>query len=83
MTPCSLVHYRDLEFCRRLAMSQTVSRRSVTAEARFHPGPVLAAFLIDKVALGQVFLVVLQLTFASVTPQPVTCLLPTLYFDNR
>jgi hypothetical protein len=64
-------------------MAQTVSRRSVTAEARFHPGPVLVEILMDKVALGQVFLVVLQLSFVIVTPQPVTYVSPTLYFDNR
>jgi len=55
-------------------MAETVSRRSVTAEARFHSGPVLVEFLMDKVALGQVFLVVLQLSSVSVTPQPVTYL---------
>jgi hypothetical protein len=60
-------------------MSRAVGRRSVIAEARFHPGPVLVEFLIDKVALEQVFLVVLQLSFAIVTPQPVTYLSPTLY----
>jgi len=64
-------------------MAQTVSRRSVTAEARFHSGPVLVEFLIDKVSQGQVFLVVLQLSIAIVTPQPVTYLSLTLYFDNR
>jgi len=64
-------------------MAQTVSRRSFIAEIQFHPGPVLVEFLIDKLALGQLFLVVLQLSFICVTPQPVTYLSPTLYFDNR
>ena len=53
-------------------MAQTVIRRCGTAEARFHPGPVLVEFLIDKVALGQIFLLGLQLSVVSVTPQPLT-----------
>jgi hypothetical protein len=37
-------------------MAQAVSRRPLTAEARFDPGSVHVGFVVDKVALGQVFL---------------------------
>jgi hypothetical protein len=37
------------------AMAQAVSRRLLTAETRFDPGSVHVGFVVDKVALGQVF----------------------------
>lgn len=36
-------------------MAQAVSRRPVTLEARFVPGSVHVGFMLDEVALGQVF----------------------------
>jgi hypothetical protein len=37
------------------AMAQAVSRRPLTAEVRVHPRSVHVGFMVDKVALGQVF----------------------------
>jgi hypothetical protein len=37
------------------AMAQAVSRRPPTAEAQFDPGSVHVGFVVDEVALGQVF----------------------------
>ena len=37
------------------AMAQAVSRRPLKAEARFDPGSIHVGFVVDKVALGQVF----------------------------
>jgi hypothetical protein len=45
-------------------MAQAVSRRPLTAEARFDPGSVHVRFVVDKVALGQVFLEVVGFTLS-------------------
>jgi hypothetical protein len=37
-------------------MAQVVSRRPVTAEARVRAGSIHVGFVVDKMALGQVFL---------------------------
>jgi hypothetical protein len=37
-------------------MAQVVSRRPLTAEARVRAGSIHVGFVVDKVALGQVFL---------------------------
>jgi hypothetical protein len=57
-------------------MAQAVSRRPLTAEARFDPGSVHVGFMVDKVALGQVFLWVLR--FSSVNFIP-----PVLYYKEN
>jgi branched-subunit amino acid transport protein len=41
-------------------MAQAVRRRPLTVEAGFVPGSIHVEFLVDKVALGQVFLRVLR-----------------------
>jgi hypothetical protein len=41
-------------------MAQAVRRRPLTAEAGFVPESIHVEFLVDKVALGQVFLRVLR-----------------------
>jgi hypothetical protein len=51
-------------------MAQAVSRRPLTAEARVDPGSVPVGFVVDKVALGQVFPRVLL--FSPVTFIPST-----------
>jgi hypothetical protein len=50
------------------AMAQTVSRRLLTAEARVGPGSVHVGFVLDKVALGQVFPRVLWFSPVSFIP---------------
>jgi hypothetical protein len=40
-------------------MAQVVSRRLLTAEPRYVPRSVQVGFVMDKVAMGQVFLLVL------------------------
>jgi hypothetical protein len=42
------------------AMAQVVSRRPLTAETRVRAGSIHVGFVVDKVALGQVFLRVLR-----------------------
>jgi hypothetical protein len=42
------------------AMAQAVSRRPLTAEARVCPGSIDVGFVVDKLALGQIFLQVLR-----------------------
>jgi hypothetical protein len=46
-------------------MAQAVSSRPVTAEARVHPFSVHVGYVVDKVAVGQVSVQVLQ--FSPVT----------------
>jgi hypothetical protein len=46
------------------AVGQAVSRRPVTAEVWFVPGSVRVGFVVDKVALGQVFLRVLRFSLS-------------------
>jgi hypothetical protein len=41
-------------------MAQVVSCQPLTTEARFMPGSLCVGFVVDKVALGQVFLQALQ-----------------------
>jgi hypothetical protein len=41
-------------------MAQAVSRRPLTVEAKFASGSVHVGFVVDKVALGEVFPKVLQ-----------------------
>jgi hypothetical protein len=48
-------------------MSQVVSRRPLTAEARVR-GSIHVGFVVDKVALGQVFLRVLRVSPANIIP---------------
>jgi hypothetical protein len=50
------------------AMVQAVSRRPLTAEARFDTGSVHVKFLVEKVALGQVFLRVLPFSPVNLIP---------------
>jgi hypothetical protein len=51
-------------------MAQAVSRRPFTAEARVRsdPGSVHVGFVVDKVALGQVFLRVLRFSPVNFIP---------------
>jgi hypothetical protein len=46
-------------------MAQAVSRRHLTAEARVDPASVRVGFVVDKVALGQVFLRVLRFSLSA------------------
>jgi hypothetical protein len=50
------------------AMAQVVSRRPLTAEARVCPGSIHVGFVVDKVALGQVFLQVLRFSPVNIIP---------------
>ena len=47
-------------------MVQAVTRRPLTAKAREHPSPVRVGFVVDKVALEQVFLRVHRLFPVSI-----------------
>jgi hypothetical protein len=49
-------------------MSQVVSRRPLTAEARLAPGSIHVGLVVDKVALGQVFLRVLRFSPVNIIP---------------
>ena len=49
-------------------MVQAVSRRPLTAKAPEHPSPIRVEFVVDKVALGQVFLRVLRFFPVSIIP---------------
>jgi hypothetical protein len=49
-------------------MAQAVSRWPLTAEAGFAPGSIHVGFVVDKVALGQVFLRVLRFSPANIIP---------------
>jgi hypothetical protein len=57
------------------ATAQAVSRRLLTTEDGFAPRAVHVGFVVDKVALGQVFLPVLLLYAASIIP-------PLLHIDS-
>jgi hypothetical protein len=50
------------------AMAQAVSRRPLTAESRVAPGLIRVGFVVEKVALGQVFLRVLRFSPVSIIP---------------
>jgi hypothetical protein len=58
------------------AMAQAVSHRPLTAEARFDPGSVHVGFVVDKVALGQVFPRVLWFS-------PVNFISPVLHYKEK
>jgi hypothetical protein len=58
------------------AMSQAVSRRPFTAEAQVRSRFVHMGFVVDKVALGQVFLQVLQFS-------PVKFIPPVLHENGK
>jgi hypothetical protein len=49
-------------------MAQAVSRRPLTAEARYAPGSVHVWFVVDKVALGHVSLRVIRVSPVSIIP---------------
>jgi hypothetical protein len=55
------------------AMAQAVSRRPPTAEARVRSGSVHMVFVVEKVALGQVFPRVIRFT-------PVNFIPPVLHY---
>jgi hypothetical protein len=57
-------------------MAQAVSRRPLTAEARFDFGSVHVGFVVDKVALGQVFPRVLRCSPVSLIP-------PVLHYTEK
>jgi hypothetical protein len=57
-------------------MAQAVSRRSPTAEARVDPGSVHVGFVVDKVALGQVYPGVLRFS-------PVNFIPPVLHYKEK
>jgi hypothetical protein len=50
------------------AMDQEVSRQPFTADTGFEPGSIHFGFVVDKVALGQVFLRVLQFSPVNIIP---------------
>jgi hypothetical protein len=50
------------------AMAQAVSRRPLNAEARVRPRFNLVEFVVDKAALGHVFLRVLRFSPVSIIP---------------
>jgi hypothetical protein len=50
------------------AMAQAVSRRPLTAESGFVSGSIHVRFVVDKVALGQVFLCVLRFSSVDIPP---------------
>jgi hypothetical protein len=49
-------------------MAQVVSRRPLTAEARVRAGSIHVWFVVDNVALGQVFLGVLRFSPVNIIP---------------
>jgi hypothetical protein len=49
-------------------MAQAVSRRPLTAESRVRARVNTCGFVVDKVALGQVFLRVLRFSPVSIIP---------------
>jgi hypothetical protein len=51
------------------AMAQAVSRRPLIAAARVRAGDIPVGFVVDKVALGQVFLRVLPFSPVNIIPQ--------------
>jgi hypothetical protein len=58
------------------AMAQAVSRRPLTSEARVRSRSVHAGFVVDKVALGQVFPRGLQFFPVNVIP-------PVLHYTEK
>jgi len=54
------------------AMAQAANHWPLTAEAEFIPGSVHAGFVVDKVALGQDFLQILQFSCQYHSPWPHT-----------
>jgi hypothetical protein len=58
------------------AMAQAVSRRPLTAEAGFDPGSAHVRFVVDKVALGQVFPRALRFS-------PVNFIPPVLHYFEK
>jgi hypothetical protein len=50
------------------AMAQVVSRRPLTAEPGFAPGSIHVGLVVNKVALGQVFLRVLRFSPVNIIP---------------
>jgi hypothetical protein len=57
-------------------MVQAVSRWPLTTEARVDPGSVHVGFVVDKVALGQVFPRVLRFS-------PVNSIPPVLHYKEK
>jgi hypothetical protein len=49
-------------------MAQAVSRRPPTTEAQVDPRPVIVGFVVDKLALGQVFPRVLLISIVNFIP---------------
>jgi hypothetical protein len=49
-------------------MDQVVSQRPLTAEAQVHAGSIHVGFVVDKVALGYVFLRVLRFFPVNIIP---------------
>jgi hypothetical protein len=79
--PCSLVVYlKRLTVIKTIskdrAVAQAVISRSPTAPARFDPGSVRVGFVVDKVALGQVF--PRELRFSNVS-----FILPVLHYREK
>jgi hypothetical protein len=50
------------------AMAQAVSRRPLTAESGFTPGSINVGLMVDKVALRQICLRILQFSPVSIIP---------------
>jgi hypothetical protein len=50
------------------AVAQAVNRRRLTTESRVAPGLIRVGFVVDKVALGHVFLRVLRFSPVSMIP---------------
>jgi hypothetical protein len=63
------------------AMAQAVSRRSPSRRPRFDPGSVHLGFVVDKVAVGQVFLRVLR--FSPVRFSAVIFIPPVLHYLEK
>ena len=51
------------------AIAEVVSHRLPTVEAGCYPGPVQLGFMLDSLAMRQVFLQILCLSPVSITPQ--------------
>jgi hypothetical protein len=64
-------------------MAQAVSRRLLTLEAGFAPGSVHVGFMVDKVALGHVFLLVLRFSPVNIIPPWLSILIYYLAKNTR